>query len=225
MQMGFNNDVDYKGLVVHIQTEDHGLRSKKITSQVFIGGAILESKTISYEEDIASYDDDAARDERIRKLMKALHRKFYQRIHEGLYDENLPIGEERASAAHLVVKHDDDEPALSTPNAHIEGEGFGVAGAQADMAEEYAKKSRGEHLEEFEPGQLGDVAAQMAAAAASMDGAGFVPVGGLGGGLSGPPPSAVQGRDIVYSDRASFRGLDVADESLGAVILEAVYSQ
>jgi hypothetical protein len=226
MQMGFNNDVDYKGLVVHIQTEDQGLKTKKITSQVFIGGAILESKTISYEKSIATYTDDASRDERIRTLMKALHRKFYLRIHEGLYDESLPIGEERVFAAHLTVKHDDDEPALSTPDVHIGEEGFGVAGAQAEMAAEYAANSRGEPLDDFEPAQLVDVAAHTAAAAESMDAAGFVPAGGLGAAaaLSTAAPSN-RGVPVIYSDQPAFRGLDVSEESLGAVILEAVYSQ
>ena len=225
MQMGFNNDVDYKGLVVHIQTEDHGLRSKKITSQVFHGGAILESKTISYEEDIASYDDDGERDERIRKLMKALHKKFYQRIHEGLYDESLPLGEERVSADHLTVKDDDAEPALETPAEMLGEDGFAVAGAHAGMAEEYAKNSRGEpvDLDSFEPGQLRGVA-EMAAGAASMDPSGFVPLGGLGSADDEPAAEASPSA-LVYGDQAAFRGLDVKEESLGAVILEAVYSQ
>jgi hypothetical protein len=224
MQMGFNNDVDYKGLVVHIQTEDHGLKSKKITSQVFHGGAILESKTVSYAEDIKSYDDDASRGERIKKLMKALHRKMHQRIHEGLHDELLPIGEVRVSAAHLTVKHDDEAPSLSTPG-DLEEEGIVVAGEHADVADEYEKKSRGKPLDDFEPGQLGGVAEQTAAAVASMSVSGFVPVGGLGAGTDVSPSQSGLSAPIVYSDSPAFRGLEVAEESLGAVLLEAVHAQ
>jgi hypothetical protein len=83
MQMGFNNDVPYKNIVVHIQTEDHGLGSKKITSQVFFNGAILASKTVSYEQEIVPFPQPEARDERIRAMMKALHRHFYKLIHAG----------------------------------------------------------------------------------------------------------------------------------------------
>ena len=225
MQMGFNNDVDYKGLVVHIQTEDHGLRSKKITSQVFHGGAILESKTISYEEDIASYDDDEKRDERIRKLMKALHKKFYQRIHEGLYDDLLPIGEERVSADHLTVKDDGDQAGLVTPNEQLGADGFKVAGEQAAMAEAYAKNSRGAQvdLDSFEPGQLEGVA-EMASSAAGMTPSSFVPLGGLGS-ADERATAAASVSEIVYSEQPAFRGLDVKEDSLGAVILEVVYSQ
>lgn len=253
MQMGFNNDVDYKGLVVHIQTEDHGLKSKKITSQVFHGGAILESKTVSYEKDIAAFTDDESRDDRIRLMMKALHRKFYKRIHEGLYDESLPIGEVRVSADHLTVKDDDDPVALDTPGELLAGEGFSVAGAQADMAAEYAKKSRGEHLEvsELEPGQLQRVTEDMAAAAAQMDSAGFVPLGGVGATadaaasldtaadvpISTPAPARAPARkiaavvpdteegELLYGATTAFRGLDLPADDLGGVILEAVYAQ
>ncbi|MFT4703064.1 MAG: hypothetical protein ACI81R_000752 [Bradymonadia bacterium] len=130
MQMGFNNDVDYKTLTLHIQTEDHGMRSKKITSQVFYSGAILESKTMSYADDIDAIEGTAAQEERIRHLMKALHKKFYQRIHQATYDEHLPLPDEA----------------------------FASAGSQSSLGEKLvAEKSRGEvlpekHLvEEFEP--------------------------------------------------------------------------
>ncbi len=129
MQMGFNNDVDYRGLTVHIQTEDHGLRSKKITSQVFFSGAIVDSRTVSYEAEIAEIEDDAVRDEQIRRLMKGLHRQFYRRIHAGEYDDRLPIEEEA--------------PAEPQPEDEAVVEEFRVAGEHHELGATYEAHSRG----------------------------------------------------------------------------------
>lgn len=89
MQMGFNNDVEYRGVTVHIQTEDLGLAVSKIMTQVFYSGAILEAKTISYAADIEALDDAPARADRIRKLMRALHKQAYKRMQDGTYDRKL----------------------------------------------------------------------------------------------------------------------------------------
>ncbi|MEZ5252208.1 MAG: hypothetical protein R2713_24250 [Ilumatobacteraceae bacterium] len=129
MQMGFNNDVEYRGLTVHIQTEDHGLRSKKITSQVFFSGAIVDSRTVSYEAEVADIADDSARDEQIRRLMKGLHRQFYRRIHAGEYDDRLPI--------------EGDTPAEPKPEDEAVVEEFRVAGEHHELGDAYAAHSRG----------------------------------------------------------------------------------
>ncbi len=102
MQMGFNNDVRHRGLVVHIQTEDHGLRSKKVTTQVFFSGAVLDSRTMSYEESIANIDDVAECEAVIVRQMKTMHAHFRRQILNGAYDAGLPL---------------DDDEELPTPGA------------------------------------------------------------------------------------------------------------
>lgn len=91
MQMGFNNDVEYRGVTVHIQTEDLGLSVAKIMTQVFYSGAILEAKTISYADDLKAYPDPEQANERIRRLMRALHKQAYKRMQEGIYDAKLEL--------------------------------------------------------------------------------------------------------------------------------------
>lgn len=114
MQMGFNNDVDYLGMTLHIQTEDHGMAARKITSQVFFSGAILESKTLSYAPSVEAIEGLEEQQELIRKQMRTMHKAFYKRIQEGAYDSKL-------------VVH-------ATREAEITGQFGAVSGAQADGA-------------------------------------------------------------------------------------------
>lgn len=99
MQMGFNNDVEYRGLTVHIQTEDLGRHQAKIMTQVFYGGAILEAKTVSYQEELDQIQDPKACVERIRLLMRALHKQAYRRLHDGAFDARLPLGKSPGAGA------------------------------------------------------------------------------------------------------------------------------
>ena len=91
MQMGYNTDVEHRGITVHVQTEDHGLSGRKITTQVFCSGRILDSRTISYAEAIAAIADEDTQGQEITKRMRAIHKHFLNRIRDGVYDTKLPI--------------------------------------------------------------------------------------------------------------------------------------
>ncbi|NQW61724.1 MAG: hypothetical protein HQ461_02745 [Deltaproteobacteria bacterium] len=114
MQMGFNNDVDYLGMTLHIQTEDHGMAARKITSQLFFSGAILESKTLAYAASIEAIEVLEEQQELIRKQMRTMHKAFYKRIQEGAYDSKL-------------VVH-------ATREAEVSGQFAAVSGGQPDEA-------------------------------------------------------------------------------------------
>lgn len=90
MQMGYNTDVDHLGVTVHVQTEDHGVGDSKITTQVFYSGRILDSRTISYANAVNGMAD-TDRDQEITRRMRAIHKYFLTRIHEGAYNEKLPL--------------------------------------------------------------------------------------------------------------------------------------
>jgi hypothetical protein len=47
---GFNTDVEYGGAVYHVQTEDKGAPSSMIMSLVYVGGTIIASKRVNYDE-------------------------------------------------------------------------------------------------------------------------------------------------------------------------------
>ena len=90
MQIGFNNDVDYRGKTFHIQTEDRGLASGKIETQVFHAGAILDTAIIPYGNQIEGLEGDDAVN-KVRDMMKAAHKNFYKKLHSGEYDSMVGL--------------------------------------------------------------------------------------------------------------------------------------
>lgn len=91
MQMGFNNDVEHLGLTLHLQTEDHGMTARKITSQVFFAGVILEARTLGYAPAIDAAATADEQMELVRKQMRTMHKAFFNRIQEGHYDAKLVV--------------------------------------------------------------------------------------------------------------------------------------
>lgn len=85
MLIGYNNDVEHRGKTFHIQTEDRGSSGESIESQLFCGGAILDTKITSYSELVAGLEGKE-RDQRVQSLMQASHRSLFKRLMAGEYD-------------------------------------------------------------------------------------------------------------------------------------------
>jgi hypothetical protein len=100
MQIGYNNDVEYRDKTFHIQTEDHGVDAASIETQIFHGGAILDTSIISYKKVLGETEDVDERIERIRALMQGNHKKLYKKLFAGEYDEmvGLDPGEKKPVA-------------------------------------------------------------------------------------------------------------------------------
>lgn len=79
MITGFNTDIEYEGVVYHVQTEDKGLDSPVILSLVYSGGAILASKRSPYEDLIR----EGFNDEVLAERLKRQHRLICAAIHTG----------------------------------------------------------------------------------------------------------------------------------------------
>ncbi len=80
MITGYNDDINYNNAVYHIQTEDMGLKYKKIVTHVFIGGAILFSKKTSYEHLVENGEVD---DRKLRIFMNDQHKMIIKIIKSG----------------------------------------------------------------------------------------------------------------------------------------------
>jgi len=83
-QVGFNNNVKYKGRVFHVQTEDSGLDKPHIITHLFAdGGRIVKTHKRNYgdhvnrEENIALF---------VRALMKGQHMEMLLMLREGRFD-------------------------------------------------------------------------------------------------------------------------------------------
>ncbi len=99
-QVGFNNNVKYKGLVFHIQTEDSGLDKPHLITHLFAdGGRVIKSHKRSYahavqRDDIASF---------VRALMKGQHMEMAVLLRTGRFD---PVIEGRAIGGMELLEHE-----------------------------------------------------------------------------------------------------------------------
>jgi hypothetical protein len=97
-QVGFNNNLKYKGKHYHVQTEDSGLNKPHVITHVFAdGGRIIKSHKRDYapeveREDVAAY---------VRALMKGQHMEMVQALREGRFDPIIDGA--RAGSMELLV--------------------------------------------------------------------------------------------------------------------------
>src|ERR1051325_409931 len=85
---GFNTDIEYQGVVYHVQTEDKGLDSPLILSLVYAGGAILASKRSPYEDLIAAGFNEEVLTQRLQRQ----HRLICAAINAGRLEELKRMG-------------------------------------------------------------------------------------------------------------------------------------
>jgi pSer/pThr/pTyr-binding forkhead associated (FHA) protein len=83
-EVGYNNNVKYRGMVFHIQTEDSGVKRPHIITHLFAdGGRIIKSVKRSY----ASLIGSAGLSTQVRELMKGQHKEMYIALREGRLDD------------------------------------------------------------------------------------------------------------------------------------------
>src|SRR5438105_10995578 len=105
---GYNTDVEYDGVVYHVQTEDKGIDSPVLVTLVYAGGAILASKRIPYNDLIASGFDDEA----LTKRLERQHKLICAAVHAGRI-EDLKLMSERESQAAVAAER-------RAPTPHID---------------------------------------------------------------------------------------------------------
>ena len=89
MLTGFNTDVEYAGVVYHVQTEDKGLQTPFILSLVYTGGAILASKRSPYDDLIVGGFDEAV----LARRLSRQHKLICAAVHAGRIEELKRMGE------------------------------------------------------------------------------------------------------------------------------------
>lgn len=78
MRLGMNQNVEYKGTVYHVQTEDGGVKNPFITTLLFLGGNILASKKTSYA--------DIVKSDQLNTIVKGMIREQHDSVIKGLLD-------------------------------------------------------------------------------------------------------------------------------------------
>lgn len=81
MNFGFNQNVTYQGEVYHVQTEDGGRKSPVITTILFKGGVIVETRRTDYSDIIRS----AHLEDVVADLMREQHRAVISDLRKGLF--------------------------------------------------------------------------------------------------------------------------------------------
>ena len=83
MITGYNTDVEYDGVVYHVQTEDKGLRTPLILSLVYVKGEILAAKRAPYDDLIAGGFDEKILVQRLERQ----HKLICAAVHAGRIED------------------------------------------------------------------------------------------------------------------------------------------
>ncbi|MBK6518148.1 MAG: FHA domain-containing protein [Polyangiaceae bacterium] len=98
-QVGFNNNIKYKGAEYHVQTEDSGLDKPHIITHLFAdGGRVIRSHKRSYASEVSRSDVSAF----VKLLMKGQHMEMVLALREGKFDEIIAG---RAQGGMVVLEH------------------------------------------------------------------------------------------------------------------------
>ena len=106
MVLGFNHNIQYKGEIFHIQTEDSGVESPHIITLLYRGGTIVSSRKTSYADIIRVENLEKV----VEELMKEQHKEMLRRLKSGEFDERA-FGPAAAGAVAAVAA---DEPQPET---------------------------------------------------------------------------------------------------------------
>lgn len=82
MITGANTNIQYRGLVFHVQTEDSGRAYSHIISHLYHGGTILASEKTEYAEHAGGPDLQAT----VRGLIEQQHREMVRKLQGGVFD-------------------------------------------------------------------------------------------------------------------------------------------
>ncbi|HXV76367.1 MAG TPA: hypothetical protein VD788_08605, partial [Candidatus Polarisedimenticolaceae bacterium] len=99
MVTGFNTDVEHRGVVFHVQTEEKGPSNPVMVTLVYCQGEVIASYEASYSSQSGT---NALSDEQIRTRMRRQHRGLIEAIRGGKYDPSTRYpGEDRRASPSL----------------------------------------------------------------------------------------------------------------------------
>jgi len=90
---GYNTDVEFDGVVYHVQTEDKGLQTPEIISFVFVGGAILARKRSDYDDLVSAGFDESV----LVKRLQRQHKLICAAVHAGRIEDLKRMSERELS--------------------------------------------------------------------------------------------------------------------------------
>jgi len=85
MIVGFNHNVNYKGVGFHVQTEDSGVKSPQLVTLLYHGGTIIASQKTLYA-DILKVEN---LNQVVEDLAKEQHKGMLRRLTQGEFDQKI----------------------------------------------------------------------------------------------------------------------------------------
>ncbi|MEM6454527.1 MAG: hypothetical protein AAF772_05485 [Acidobacteriota bacterium] len=113
MITGYNTDVRYSNLTLHVQTEDKGTGNPYIESLIYFGGQVMVAKRASYADLLT----EGKGEDEITALMDHQHRMMIKAIRAGKFDDKI-----RAFAPEKA-KHLGQPPSTGEVAAATSGDG------------------------------------------------------------------------------------------------------
>lgn len=147
MLIGYNNDVEHRGKTFHIQTEDRGQNDDKIETQLFHGGAILDTKITAYT-DLVEGLEGKVRNKKIKAIMKASHRSLFKKLLAGKYDEMVgldPIEKPKEAVEQKTEKFQPGQDRVPQAAVELEREGIEALEDEAKL-EGFEDPAKEEHV-------------------------------------------------------------------------------
>jgi len=83
MVLGFNHNINHKGKIYHVQTEDSGIETPHIITLLYVGGNIMAREKTSYADIIKVDDLESV----VRDLMQEQHKAMIRKLISGAFDE------------------------------------------------------------------------------------------------------------------------------------------
>ena len=85
MLPGYNHNVQYKGKIYHIQTEDSGVQNPHIITLLYEGGNILARKKTGYEDILKSEKLPSV----VKEMMQEQHKSMLRDLKNGTFDGRI----------------------------------------------------------------------------------------------------------------------------------------
>lgn len=94
MTTGFNSNVEVRGAVYHVQTEDRGLQHPFVDTVVLSGGRVVYRRSVGYQDLLTADTVDEA-------VLGARIDQQHREILEGVRDGSLPLDEHKPASVAL----------------------------------------------------------------------------------------------------------------------------
>ena len=85
MIVGFNHNINYRGVGFHVQTEDSGVKNPQLVTVLYHGGTIISSQKTVYA-DILKVDN---LNQVVEDLAKEQHKGMLRRLTKGEFDQRI----------------------------------------------------------------------------------------------------------------------------------------